>query len=67
MTVARIIKVETKGVPTHCAEPSDVYEHTFVVRQWENVLDRPEEPEISARFLDPEVRAQLIDWLREAD
>lgn len=67
MTVSRIIKVETKGVPTRCSVPSDVYEHTFVVRQWENVTDRPEEPELSARFLDPEVRAQLIEWLREAD
>ncbi|MFD6517634.1 hypothetical protein [Rhodococcus sp. NPDC060176] len=63
MTVIRVTKVKSKGLPTNYSGTSDVVEYTIKLRSWENVVDRPTEAEVRPETLPAEVRNQLEDWL----
>ncbi|MCW2092794.1 UNVERIFIED_ORG: hypothetical protein M2328_006074 [Rhodococcus erythropolis] len=63
MTVVRVTRVKTKGLPTNHVGESEAFEYTIKIRQWENVLDRPEEPAVNRHVLPDETRRQLVSWL----
>lgn len=68
MTVIRVMKVKSKGLPTNVTVgASQVREYTLKVRSWENVTDRPDSAGMTADQLPEEVRDQLRDWLGEVE